>query len=287
MRADGAPKSRLQGVVEAIRFTHYTFSIDGLCESLLSSRCIGAARKLECGPKRQASPFTVDQLVGLHLVLEDESVDVWDRLMAGCTLCAVYTRSRWMDLQHTDSVQLDPNPLEPVYIELEIAEFKTKRSRAWMAGVMQAVGPCLGVVPENWASTWWTLRHNLEARLEEGYSMMPAPDSDGLPTKRPIQTDEMGAWIRVLLKQRGLLPEESRITSHSCKATLLSWLSKYGADVPVREILGGHAARLKTVLCYSRDSLAAPLRVLDQLLVDVREKRFRPDLTHEVWPVRS
>ena len=66
MRAGGAPSSRLQGVVEAIRFTHYTFCINGLVDTLLSARCLGAARKLDHGVKKQASPFTVKQLVGLH-----------------------------------------------------------------------------------------------------------------------------------------------------------------------------------------------------------------------------
>lgn len=70
--------------MEAIRFTRYTLRIDGLCESLLSARCLGAARKLEHGPKKQASPFTLAQLVGLHEVLQDESMDLWDRLMGYC-----------------------------------------------------------------------------------------------------------------------------------------------------------------------------------------------------------
>ena len=31
---------------------------------------------------------------------------------------AVYTRSRWMDMQHTDEIVLDPNELAPIFVEL-------------------------------------------------------------------------------------------------------------------------------------------------------------------------
>ena len=48
--------------------------------------------------------------------------------------------------------------------------------------------------------------------------------------------------------------------------TLLSFLAKFGASIPDREILGGHTGRMKSVLTYSRDSLASPLRVLNNML---------------------
>ena len=64
-----------------------------------------------------------------------------DRLVSGAALVAVYTRSRWMDTQHTD---------DPVFVELKIKEFKTKKANAWRGGIMAAVGPALGVVQGNW-----------------------------------------------------------------------------------------------------------------------------------------
>ena len=59
-RADGAPASRLQSTIESIRFTEHTFGIASLCDNLLSKRCLGAARLVQSGEKRQASPLTVD-----------------------------------------------------------------------------------------------------------------------------------------------------------------------------------------------------------------------------------
>jgi hypothetical protein len=89
---------------------------------------------------------------------------------------------------------------------------------------------------------------------------MPAPDMDGEPTIRPLTTTEFGKWIRMILDRDDLLTPDARVSSHSCKATMLSYLAKFGASIPDREILGGHTGRMKSVLTYSRDSLAAPLR---------------------------
>ena len=32
-----------------------------------------------------------------------------------------------MDMQHTDEIVLDPNELAPIFVELKIKEFKTKK----------------------------------------------------------------------------------------------------------------------------------------------------------------
>ena len=95
---------------------------------------------------------------------------------------------------------------------------------------------------------------------------MPAPDGEGTATVRPLSTGEFSKWVKMILDRNGGLPEDCRISSHSCKATLLSFLAKFGASIPDREILGGHTGRMKSVLTYSRDSLASPLRVLNNML---------------------
>ena len=51
-----------------------------------------------------------------------------------------------MDMQHTDEIVLDPNELAPIFVELKIKEFKTKKANAWRGGTMAAVGPASGVV---------------------------------------------------------------------------------------------------------------------------------------------
>ena len=276
-RLRGSPASRLQGVVEAIRFTEHVFGIDGLCAELLSKRCIGAAKSGPSQERLQACPLTVEQLVVFHETLHNEDCNFWDRLVCGSILAAVYSRSRWADMQHTDCVDFDPNSECPVYIEMKIKEFKTKKANAWRGGILVAVAPAVGVVASNWAQEWWKLRSSLDAPLSGGFPVMPAPDSSGAATLRPLSSAELSGWMRLVLGRHSLIDDAKRISSHSCKATLLSYLAKWGADVPTREILGGHSARLQSVLTYSRDSLGAPLRTLDSMLKQVRLGMFQPD----------
>ena len=56
-------------------------------------------------------------------------------------------------------------------------------------------------------------------------------------------------------------------TSHSCKATILSWLSKASVRLEDRRLLGGHAKPGERVsLEYSRDALAGPLLTLERVV---------------------
>ena len=72
-----------------------------------------------------------------------------------------------------------------------------------------------------------------------GLPTLPAPNSDGLPTKRPLSTDEMKQWLQMVFTSRGINLDGRRLTSHSCKCTLLSWLAKHGDDWADRMALGG------------------------------------------------
>eukprot|EP00435_Cladocopium_sp_Y103_P059829 s231_g21.t1 len=180
LREASVPLSRLRATIEAIRFTEHIFGIDGLVKLLVSKRCLGASRVIGETVHRQADPFSVEQLAKLHETLHDVHSPFWDRLVSGTALVACYTRSRWMDMQHTDTISLDPDEHDPVYVELRIKEFKTKKANAWRGGVMAAVGPATGVVCGNWLVQWWDLKKSLQAPLEDGYPLLPAPNSAGL-----------------------------------------------------------------------------------------------------------
>jgi hypothetical protein len=273
-RDTGSPPSRLQAVVEALRFTEHVLGVAQLGVELLSKRVIGASKFEVAGPRRQASPFAVKELKVLHSILESESQDIWDRVMAGATLCAVYSRSRWSDLQHAEKMEADPDCWEPQFLEFTVREHKTKRANAWMEGFLPAVAVAVGISDENWARQWIVVRARVGADILDGYPVMPAPGPDGEATQRPISSDEMGRWVRMLLERHGISLDGRKITSHSCKSTLLSYMAKFGCGITTREILGGHVSHLKSVLTYSRDGLAGPLRELEQVLESIRAGKF-------------
>ena len=277
-RDAGAPQSRLAALVESVRFMEHVIGLHGVVD-LLSKRCLGAAKLPTAGPQQQAAPLRVAELVALHETLGDGTEDLWDRHMAGAFLCCVYTRSRWSDMQHTNFLLADPDNAMPEFLELSIADYKTKAANSWRGGLLAAVAPAVGVTTENWVAEWLNVRAMLEAPLSEGFPLMPAPDMSGVPTKRPISTKEVAGLVRLILGKRGLAVGERRVSSHSGKATMLSFLAKYGAELTVREILGGHVSHLQSVIRYSRDALAEPLRVLSRMLRDVRAGIFVPDAT--------
>ena len=106
-RSAGAPASRIQSIIQSLVFVEHVVGIPELSVLTSSRRCAGVSGHRTVGPKRQADPFRVLDLVALHGLLSDESRDLWDRCMAGMVLLAVYSRSRWNDLQQAESMTLD------------------------------------------------------------------------------------------------------------------------------------------------------------------------------------
>ena len=63
------------------------------------------------------------------------------------------------------------------------------------------------------------------------------------------------------------------------KATCLSYAAKRGCSFEDRLSLGYHSHNLKMALVYSRDGASRPLRVLECMLKEIREKVFNPNDT--------
>lgn len=165
-------------------------------------------------------------------------------MFAGATLCAAYSRSRWGDKQHACEVYVDEHDGQPCYIELKIKEFKTKKAGAWLGAAMLAVAPAIGIVENDWVTPWMKVRDELKIDPRQ-HPTMPAPSPDGLPTVRPLNTAEFGRWIQLILGMKCSDGSERRTTSHSCKATILSQMAKFGASITDREIFGGHTSHIR------------------------------------------
>ncbi|CAE6970985.1 unnamed protein product [Symbiodinium sp. CCMP2592] len=224
LEREGAPPSRLSSVLEAINFTLHVVGVSELAEVSSSRRCKGICTSEFFKEPNQASPLTVQQLQTLHDVLESHP-DQWCRAFAGATLVCAYSRCRWSDVQHTETILA-------CRVDLGITDS----------------GKC---------------------------PFMPAPDAQGKPTVRALDTDEATAWLRLLLQVED---GDTRIASKSMKATMISWAAKRGVDPLTLQRLGYHAAGGMD-LVYSRDAQAPLLLVVERLLKEVRDGSFRPDDT--------
>ena len=279
-RIAGATPSRIQSIIQSLVFVQHVMGVPELCSLTSSRRCLGVSGCRDSGPKRQADPLRLSDLVALHGLLEDCSRELWDRCMAGMVLLTVYSRSRWNDIQQAEGLLLDFDQHGLIaYAELKISEHKTKHSSAFRDSFLHACAPGVGVVADNWLTTWTQVRSNLGISFDKGHPTMPAPPIEGEPGMRPLSTAEMKEWTVLLLTSVGQDLEGRRVTSHSCKCTLLSWCSKRGLPWEDRLLLGGHTSSLRSAVVYSRDSLGRPLRLLEHLLMEVRAGRFLPDAT--------
>ena len=264
--------TRLAGVLESL-------DIPELAILTSSRRCSGAAATKRGGVRKQASPFTVAELQVLHKVVCSIDENLWDRIFCGTVLMMVYTRSRWSDLQRAESMIIDRDCSGVLrFLECIVSSHKCVHSAAFRNVFLHAVAPCQGITEDTWAECWLSCRASMDLELGR-LPLLPAPNTSGVPTKRPLSSEEMKLWTRHILTRFGCDLSGRRITSHSCKSTLLSYAAKHGVGWDDRLVLGGHLGHLKSAITYSRDALAKPLSILNDMLADIRRGYFRPDET--------
>ena len=273
-----APSSRLRSFFEAIVFCRFVLGADELQTVVDSRRCVGASSSAALTCPRQADPFTVEQLRKLHQILRSGE-ELWDRAMSGMILFCVYGRSRWSDAQHAEEMICDSDPEGKLqFVEIHSAIHKTARAFHLRHMFLPVAAPAYGVTDDCWGAQWLEVRRMLSINDLKCFPLMPAPDSNLEPTKRPVSTLEAKKWMHYLLGPE-LIAVGSKLTSHSCKCTCLSYLAKRGAGYDDRLVLGYHANKLRMTLTYSRDAAARPLALLAHVLAEIREGTFEPDAT--------
>ena len=273
-RNNGAPPSRLKGIFESVVFARHVLGVEQFMVLIESRRCLGACGNKDFHIVAQATPLTVKQLTILHKVL-DEDPEPWNQMYAGMALFCTYARSRWSDAQHTEELVFDEGPDGTVaFVEASVAVHKTARAMNLRHQFLPLVAPSVGVVVGNWAEKWRGVRDRLNLMMEI-HPLMPAPDENSKPTARPLGTEEASNWLKYLLGRHEKL--NGKYTSHSYKATCLSYLAKRGINHQDRLVLGHHVSGVRMALTYSRDAASRPIRVLERMLAEIRSGAFEPD----------
>jgi hypothetical protein len=140
----------------------------------------------------------VKQVQRLHDVLRDGD-ELWDKAMAGMLLFCIYGRSRWADAQHASEIVPDvDNCGELQSLELQTAVHKTARAFHLRHMFLPISAPAHGITTDNWALQWMQAREGLRIIDLSCFPLMPAPDRNLEPTKRPVSTQEAKLWIKHL-----------------------------------------------------------------------------------------
>lgn len=278
-RDNSVPVSRLKSLLEAVAFTRYVLGVESLEGCVKSRRCLGVASHNVAHVVKQAPAMTVEHVKILHHVIETDD-DPWNRALCGMALFCIYGRARWSDAQHSQNIQWDTDSEGRIcFVECSTAVHKTCRALNLRHCFLPLTAPACGVVGNDWASSWKSARESLGIDDLSQFPLMPAPGESGEALVRPLTTTEAGGWINLVIQQHTSEVMAIKYTSHSLKATCLSYLAKFGASFEDRLALGYHVDQIRMALRYSRDGASRPLRILEECLKAIREKRFMPDET--------
>ena len=284
LQLSGAAPTKAMSFVQALRFSHFILHVDGAESCFLSRRLSGSAELQMAlkGPTRQARPLTVAEVRQLHAVTPDNAVDIQQRALAAHLLLMIYSRSRTSDLAHVHEILHDVSSAEdpkdkPGFIQISTRYHKSARSVEKKNMLLPILASSTGVTADDWLATWLRIRKKagLPVAGQIGGAVQPAPDVNrkGFWMARPLGCSEITMLIRHFLKV-----DDRSVTSHSLKATTLSWAAK--AEVPreQRRLLGRHSSSLQdSDSCYSRDLGFAPVKALQRVLLLIQQGEFFPD----------
>ena len=96
-----------------------------------------------------------------------------------------------------------------------------------------------------------------------------------------MQSQDYSTLLRRILQDLGWPQEQvAGVSSHSCKATTISFFAKHGMGEEDRKILSYHLSKgSSTIKSYSRDVMIAPLRQMAMILDEIRVGSFLPSST--------
>ena len=231
-------------------------------------------RSCEKKKRVQKPPLTVAMVEDLERLVCESGGSFEDTIAAGFFLLCVFMRGRYSDCQNLQGLVVDsPDPAAlPLagFVEGSVTRCKVAYIVERKMQFLPMVAPRHGVSGLDWSTAWLELRK--KANVPEGVAVHPG--KEGGSECPPRQALPLGN----ILKSRGHEPSlVSRVGTHSCKATALSWLSKAGVDLPTRRLLEYHAqADERMPLVYSRDAMSGPVHALEVVL-QIRKREFLPD----------
>jgi hypothetical protein len=284
LRTGGAKATKANSFIESVSFIGGLLEIEGFQESANSHRVKGVACTSYKSKRltRKARGLKADELATFELAVF-RGGSLCDRYFAGFVCFITHARLRFRDGQKiTADLDLDEPEVDEGagFLEAMAEHHKTANTGKRQRLPLPVVALSRGVSGNHWAREWLKIRKLLE--IEQATGLMPTPRGDGCSfLARPLSLTDATVWMREILVSGGFsCSQVSDIYTHSCRATLLSWAAKFGVSGGHRRLLGYHAkAGDHSMLEYSRDALAGPMREVAKIVEGIRLKTFLPDAT--------
>ena len=276
-----ASPTAASSLVSALRYAKYILGFEMLDRAVLSRRIVGLSELLLAAKQflKQAKVLTVLQVRGLHTLLENNHEDIWDRALAGYALVALYARARHSDLSHIHQCICDFDQ-DGGFLELNTVVHKNSRSARKKAMLLPILIPCRGVTGTCWPLVVQAVFREVGLTLEgviNGPVLRPVSKQGGW-CSRGITSLEVSRFLNLALHGTVEPADEVRVTSHSLKATCISWCSKFGLPPSDKAILGRHSSSVnESTAVYERDMSVHAVSLLQNVIDNICENKFCPD----------
>ena len=284
LRETGSAPTKGSSFLSACAYAFHVFGFNDLESICSSKRLRGLADLMHAvkAPLKQALVLTVRQVLMLHELLEATECNVVDRAVAAYLLIALYGRCRHSDLQNIEDVFIDLGP-EGGYLEITTRTHKTSRTVSQKSRLLPVVLPAIGVQGREWltAAKMAFKDYGLSLEGHVGGPLFRPPGAEGNShCKRGLTSQEVSRFLRVMLGEKIAHDKESgpKLSSHSLKATVLSWAAKAGMAAQDKSILGRHvSAYTDSSAVYARDLSIGAVSRLQEVIVQIHRGEFLPD----------
>ena len=277
----------LRSFVASVAFSWYVIGLSGADKVIVASRGRGIATKVFLRKRKTRSrlPLKMEEILTLENVVNGKLCDdLQDRHAAGCFLFMIYAMARFSDMMNVTKLDCEFVTVRGKklgFIETTVGRSKTSFSAERKVRFLPMTATINGLGPEPWGPIWMDVIEQNGLTIGAGKPLLPARSSTGWHSL-PLSAEAASSWLRTLLKAHPSFDRsrESQIGTHSCKATLLSWLAKYGCDAETRKLMGYHVHdKMSTMLIYGRDNTSAGLRKIQEVIDEVVDGAFMPDAT--------
>ena len=284
LKEEAAPCTKGSSALSAFRFAFHLLGFEGLGSALNSRRLIGICELMLCRKRllKQALVLTVAQVKGLHKSLRDDSLHLMDRAVIAYILFALYGRCRNSDLLMIHSVESDFTG-DGGFVTVETCNHKTGRLAMLKTRLLPIVAPARGVDGQIWVGDALHVLRSAGMDLQTPINgpLLHAPSGEpGVFMQRGLRASEVSTMVRSFIgsPDPDVAASGASVSSHSLKATTLSWCARFGLSPAVRSLLGRHASSLnETYAIYSRDLACSPVAELQKVIDSIAEGSFSPD----------
>ena len=266
------------------------FGFETLSSATGSRRLLGRSELMfsQKDPVRQVVVLSVHDVLTLHSKLNDVESGIFDPIGAAYLLLCLYGRCRHSDLANVNHVVHDHDSSSG-YVEIFTWCHKTARGAVKNSTFLI---PAIGINNENWVENLQQLMLEcgmvFDGLIGGPVLRPPVSAHSEVLCKRGLTSDECGRLLRILL---GLPIERPGkgvpgVTSHSLKATGLSWATKFGLSEYDRAVLGRHSHSSSTSSAsaiYARDLAFPSVKKFEGVLSAIFDKSFRPDAPRSLY----